>query len=189
MQKDGLEGLSKDELIKMYNSTLSIIDSLKSNFDIMKSMSNDIKEKITEFEKIEKGTIERVRHNGDYYYIAMKDYKFNVKLTQDTYGGCDDYLHKQSNYFHTQEQANKYRSHIEFLLELMQIRDILNDGWIPNWNNLDEDKYQIYLNHNDVSFSCGISACDTPLYFQTEEKRDLFLETVGEAKIKEFLLF
>lgn len=72
------------------------------------------------------------------------------------------------------------------LCKLIRLRDIYNDGWIPDWSNPSKEKYNIYFYANKIE--CGI-ACwsQRVLSFKSEELRDEFLknfkELIEEAKL------
>ena len=62
------------------------------------------------------------------------------------------------------------------LSELMNYRDVWNDGWEPDWTNGHECKYVIETTHNLLKKTEYYNA-NTPLSFKTEELRDKFFDT------------
>lgn len=68
-------------------------------------------------------------------------------------------------------------------MQLITLRDIYNNGWEPDWDNLDETKYCIYGWSNTITI--GIFVSDhCILAFKTEELRDEFLRNFEELIVK-----
>lgn len=127
----------------------------------------------------------RAREKGIYYYID--DYLNADEATED-FTLVDNDSYDEFNYFTDENKAQKYADHIKLQLELFQIRDIINDDWIPDWNNEDISKYVLALYSDRLECFVhwkGVS----PLAFPTEEKLNKFKELVGENKIKQYLSF
>lgn len=62
------------------------------------------------------------------------------------------------------------------LCQLIQLRECFNQGWKPDWKNYDERKYTIEFHLGEIIKDWYSVRCSTPLFFKTEELRDLFLE-------------
>ena len=60
------------------------------------------------------------------------------------------------------------------LMQLIQLRNRYNHGWHPNYNEF-EKFYIIGFNCNEIDTAACYHWCESPLYFKTEETRDLFL--------------
>lgn len=60
------------------------------------------------------------------------------------------------------------------LCQLIQLRDCYNGGWKPDWNNIKEDKYVIYIEHNIIMIEIH-KTVNQILSFKTEELRNAFL--------------
>lgn len=74
------------------------------------------------------------------------------------------------NIFPTMEEAAACLA----LSQLCQWRDVYNDGWKPDWRFYREDKYVIYIEHNEISTGLEtLRKC--VLAFKSEEIRDKFL--------------
>ena len=60
------------------------------------------------------------------------------------------------------------------LCQLIQLRDVYNGDWVPDWNNK-EIKYVIQLEDGEIQCDTWIGLGASPLYFRTKELRDEFL--------------
>lgn len=59
------------------------------------------------------------------------------------------------------------------LMQLIQLRDCYNDGWKPNWEDIQNAKYTIYCAKNNI-ITGTFSTIRRTLCFKTEELRDRF---------------
>lgn len=80
-------------------------------------------------------------------------------------------LRKNKNVFPTEEEAEACLA----LAQLCQLRDRYNDGWKPNWEDYNEDKYCIEFCQGRIETFFRVN-CHKILIFKTEELRDEFLE-------------
>lgn len=60
------------------------------------------------------------------------------------------------------------------LIQLIQLRNRYNHGWHPDYR-AGEAFYIIGFNCNEIDTAACWDWCESPLYFKTEETRDLFL--------------
>ena len=60
------------------------------------------------------------------------------------------------------------------LMQLIQLRDCYNDGWKPDWEDIQNAKYTIYCAKNSI-FAGTFYTIHHILCFKTEELRDKFL--------------
>lgn len=70
--------------------------------------------------------------------------------------------------------------------KLMNVAKYLNGKWSPNWNEVDERKYFIYICLRDLHISiksATIHASDI-VYFKSEELAKQAIEILGEQTIK-----
>ena len=74
------------------------------------------------------------------------------------------------NTFPTKEEAEACIA----LAQLCQLRDRYNDGWKPDWEDVNE-KYIIYF-HADKIISGDTYRAQSVLHFKTQELRDKFLK-------------
>lgn len=129
--------------------------------------------------------------NQTYYYVTNISFTNSIGLGISKDIGCnyDNSKYNNFDYFTDKDKAQKYADHIRLELELFQIRDMVRDGWIPDWDNKETDKHCIgwYINKKvDQIIMNGVGAS---LSFQTEEKLKHFIDLVGEEKIKQYLSF
>ena len=62
------------------------------------------------------------------------------------------------------------------LCQLIQLRNAYNGDWVPNWDDGDEAKYTIEFRRGKLDTGVALKLSCSPLYFKSEEMRDLFLE-------------
>ncbi len=64
----------------------------------------------------------------------------------------------------------------------------LNDGWVPDWSNYEDDKWYFYYNHTKNRLVCTIignfQESKNELYFKSEEIGDQIISELGEPLIK-----
>ena len=60
------------------------------------------------------------------------------------------------------------------LCQLIQLRDCYNGSWKPDWNNIKEERYVIYIEHNIIMIAIH-KTVNQILSFKTEELRNEFL--------------
>ncbi len=60
------------------------------------------------------------------------------------------------------------------LMQLIQLRDCYNDGWNPDWSNIQENKYVIFRDGDNISKD-KLTSFQFVLNFKTVELRDTFL--------------
>lgn len=77
---------------------------------------------------------------------------------------------KNRNLFPTKEEAEACLA----LAQLCQLRDRYNDGWKPDWNDVNE-KYIIYFHANKIIRGDTCRA-QSVLHFKAKKLRDKFLE-------------
>lgn len=61
------------------------------------------------------------------------------------------------------------------LCQLIQLRNVYNGDWVPDWNDDDEEKYTIEFRRTTTIVDRHEIYSTSPLYFKTEELRDEFL--------------
>jgi hypothetical protein len=67
----------------------------------------------------------------------------------------------------------QYAEAIRALCQLIQLRDCYNDGWIPDWNTI-EDKYCIEVAQNEIT-RYAYKTTSRILAFKSDKLRDEFL--------------
>ena len=83
--------------------------------------------------------------------------------------------------------SEKYIERWLSMNDLLNVSIYLNEGWQPDWNNIQEKKYIIIVKNDTVStqetdFPCSIT------YFKTKEKAMAAIEIIGEKQLKTIFL-
>ena len=125
--------------------------------------------------------------NERYYYITTRTNldRIGVEYTHDDVCNSDDNKYNQYNYFTDENKAKQYADHIKLQLELFQIRDMINDGWKPDWKNIYQQRYCAYFARNESGSQLMING----LVFGSEEDMKKFIDIVGIDKIKKYVNF
>ncbi len=79
------------------------------------------------------------------------------------------------------------RSHIEQWLsmnDLLNVACFLNNGWKPNWENPEEDKYTIIINNGVPVFS-KVNQPVSFVYFSSEEIAEKAISIIGKEQLQE----
>ena len=106
------------------------------------------------------------KHGETYFYIN----KFgNVDF--DTYSS----LWPLGKVFKTEAEAQKYADYIKAEETLRRVIAEANQGWLPDWNNYDEDKYYIYFKTNEgkLYVNCRKDLKDRPNF--------LYIKNISDA--------
>lgn len=89
------------------------------------------------------------------------------------------YIEFLNNYDHSDRTTilvqNKYEKAFLALRMLLELRDVYNDGWKPDWLSYDEDKFVIYYHRNEIKIDC-LTNTNTVLSFKSKELRDEFYD-------------
>ena len=72
--------------------------------------------------------------------------------------------------------SKEYAEAFLALMQLIRFRDIWNEGWVPDWTNVEVTKYVIRYDDSSI-VSTWRTTLSSPLAFKTSELRDKFLET------------
>lgn len=114
------------------------------------------------------------------YYIEPND---NVKVSQVSAMVGEKREYRNAELLPDRKTAEAVLA----LCQLIQLRDCYNQGWKPNWNDDDEKKYMIIFKGGEpFQMAPFYSVAYSPLYFKTEELRDMFLKNFRDLieKIK-----
>ena len=98
---------------------------------------------------------------GCYYYISDEG---SIYIDAESWSKFDDYRYNTGNYFETKEEAEHYK---EFQLAKQTLKNDAK-GFVPNWNNPFEAKWQVYLN-GLLKTEDNYNAKDMNLAFATKE--------------------
>lgn len=124
----------------------------------------------------------------DYNYNYISEKLFNEKQTY--YIGIQGGIRKieKVNGFAYQDPNNCTSSkQCEKLLainKLLNVAKYLNDGWIPNWDDMQESKYYIRIINNNIDVACVCAICLGVVYFKTEDLAKQAIEILGKENIK-----
>ena len=175
--------------------------SIEKEIEELKIINQQMAEKIKELEsqnkkekelnqyKLNQYKLPRVENKKYYYISTITNFnRFGVEVTNDDVCESDDVNYNQYNYFTDENKAKQYADHIKLQLELFQIRDMINGDWKPDWDYNSKAKYVVINVENEIT---NITYCysHAPFAFETPEKRDKFIELVGEDKIMKYLSF
>ena len=108
----------------------------------------------------------RAKSVGRYYFLAHNG---SPRDCTDSKAPFDNYCYNTGNYFKTVKEAEQHKA---YLLALQTIKDDA-EGWIPDWEDKDEEKWFTYYDHEyKVPGTDKNSLIQFPgmIYFQTEKK-------------------
>ena len=171
----------------------------KSNYNKVKKMYEEMKQEAVDNsivqrfealeEKVEKKPyeVEAPENIGDYYTIddwgEIYDFEgFTIEYAEHRY--------RSGLAFKTVEEAKKYYKERELLFKLHKWAEEHNEGWTPDWKDLDEEKWVAMYDNKYEFFEIYESRRYLKLlkipYFKSEEIAEQFIEEFGE-EIKEVL--
>lgn len=125
---------------------------------------------------------------GNYYYVSELG---GIDLVEDAFNDFDyKGVYQRGLAFKTREEAEQFDKERELLFKLHKWAEEHNEGWIPNWNDLDEEKCTVRYDNADEK----LDIYETYFYrdftklpvFKSEEIAEKFIEEFGE-EIKEVL--
>ncbi len=145
----------------------------------MKTTQQQIEEKRKELAELEKklereNSVNRFRffmpeYKEDFYFICSDGDVKSARACENEY---EFRAFELGNMYQTKEQAQKSLEQQKAYMRLVRKIHELNDGWIPDWGNNEQNKYSLYFNHHEgfVSFIRIIYCPSLPdeLLFRTE---------------------
>ena len=166
--------MNKQELLKQYDEKAK---ALRDEF--ISKLEDDKKE----FE------LTYPEHEETLYYISnananIHDIYFfdNDKFSKTAF--------KHGLYFKTEEEAEQFLKERKLLFKLHQWAKLKNDGWVPDWNNTDENKYFIKIYVKDKDFWINSSYTCTTFsklpFFKSQKIAQECIDIFGD-EIKEVL--
>ena len=108
----------------------------------------------------------RAREGDEYSFLSGSWYIGRSTEQADT---VDDYRYSTGNYFKTEKEAEQHKA---YLLALQTIKDDA-EGFAPDWEDENQEKYHGYYNHEANELNIGWSLAfqyQGVIYFETEEK-------------------
>lgn len=117
--------------------------------------------------------IQRVPFDKSYRRIAIdSNGKATVTWKIEHNSNIDEWRFTSNNYFADAKTAQSLADKINFLMELQRYHDIYCPDFVPDWNELNTDKYCIYFHHSYGEFMYnGLSWCESKetVYFPSSE--------------------
>lgn len=120
-----------------------------------------------------------------------------------TYEKIADKLFTNEDHYYIDEDGNIIKSHIGWqcpnvaptehqlqrllaLNKLINVAHYLNDGWEPDWEDVNEHKYFLYYNHENkkIAIDCNCITQKSSVYFKSEKLTEQAIEILGEETIK-----
>lgn len=161
------------------------IKELKTELENTKREVENLNSRIKEIEK----QISESRNNfgrankGETYYVISYGKCFDVYKSTEDYTDIDTIRFQNNNYFLTKERAQEVVDKINFLLRLERFKDELCPDYIPNWNNANELKYNIYFDYDINEYCIDTNGCwgkKNEVYFPTREVAEQVCNTLNE---------
>lgn len=91
--------------------------------------------------------------------------------------GC---LLTEANTCTSRKQAEKLLA----INKLMNVAKYLSDGWKPDWNNTQENKWQINIYRDNFNYMVSTTSMDMAIPFKTKELAQQAVEILGEDVIR-----
>lgn len=108
----------------------------------------------------------RAKSVGRYYFLAHNG---SPRDCTDSKAPFDNYCYNTGNYFKTVKEAEQHKA---YLLALQTIKDDA-EGFAPDWEDENQEKYHGYYNHEANELNIGWSLAfqyQGVVYFQAEKK-------------------
>ena len=170
------------DLNDFYNDDLTAKAS-KKEYDIIKVMYGD---KVV-WER--KESTFWVPENGERYYFVR--HSRAVELFKYEGDKIDSEIFKNQLVFRTKEEAEKQLLKQQAMIRVIKEIARLNEGWLPNWDDI-EQKYYIETFFDDGVWKLGVEsatyykALDNNLYLKSEELAEKLIAT-HEQDLKRML--
>ena len=165
------------------------LETLESKKEELKKeiikLNNEIKATKKEFKSGNYNIVERVKKEENYYSIVEL---FEVDPNCEYFDSVDNMYYKDLNYFHTEEEAQKYADNIRLSLKILRARDKARGGWIPDGIKKEEFSELIFrFNEFTVIGGSNVNYSRTHLTFKDEEQIELFRKLVTDEEIINYL--
>jgi hypothetical protein len=161
------------------------IKELKDNIENQKQIIQQQEEKLYELEKeLKESKVEEFKR----WRASKMEYYYFLNVNGDTIKSGemlhkhDNYRYSIGNYFETKEECEYYKNK---LLATQRLKDLalrLNEGWKPDWNNFDEEKWFIYYDYKYEEYNCNRYYLFYKIpntYFKSEEIGKKAMELMG----------
>lgn len=112
---------------------------------------------------------------------------FKDKKTYYTDAFCDINFVDAANFSYCDANNCTSEKQLKKLLainQLMNVAKYLNDDWLPNWNDNQENKYYIFIYNKKIDISnTALSNC-LEVYFKSKKLAQQAIDILGEETIK-----
>lgn len=167
--------MNKEELLKEFNEK---VEQLRDEF--ISKLEDDKKE----FE------LAYPEDREPFYYIDSADGKISTTVYYTDDIDCN-FLFEHGCFFESKEEAEQYLKERKLLFKLHQYAKEKNDGWEPDWEEDEGNKWYVYYNHVEESLKVTWGYNSTNFiklpYFKSEEIGKECIDTFGD-EIKEVLV-
>ena len=166
--------MNKEELLKEFNEK---VEQLRDEF--ISKLEDDKKE----FE------LTYPEHKETLYYISNA----NANICDIYFFDNDNFsknVFKHGLYFKTHEEAEQHLKERKLLFKLHQWAKFKNEGWVPDWESIFQEKYYIFYDYYRkelcTSFNNSTGAINKLPYFKTRKIAQECIDLFGD-EIKEVL--
>ena len=159
-------------------------EELQQKIEQLEHQIKDLKVKLEE--KVEKKPyeVEVPEDIGNYYYV---DEIGEINFVEDTFHETDyEGVYQRGLAFKTRAEAEQFDKERILIKKLKDRAKKYNEGWEPNWNDLDENKHSVTYDYDENKFRtkstwyedrfsklpCFIS-CDVAQQFVEEFKKEI----------------
>lgn len=125
-------------------------EELQQKIEQLEHQIKDLKVKLEE--KVEKKPYEvEVPEDVDRYYYV--DEIGGINLVRDTFHETDyEGVYQRGLAFKTKEEAEQFDKERILIKKLKDRAKKYNEGWEPNWNDLDENKHSVTYDYDENKF-------------------------------------
>lgn len=134
------------------------IEQLASAIDWIKTKLVDLQEEKglapvkTPFE------VELPENGKEFWFIDYGENRTH-RVIFDGNDARDKNSYLNGDYFETKEEAEQHLKEQRLIFKIKKWAKIHNDGWVPDWSDINENKYYIYYDHSMGSERLRIDLC------------------------------
>lgn len=130
------------------------------------------------------------RDDDDIYFISNVDAEICFARFHSS-NETDRCAFEHGLYFKTQEEAEKFLKERRLMFKISKWAEMKNEGWKPDWNNMDELRYTLFYSDetNELLMACSRTNRDfsiLPAFKSSKIARECIKEF--EEEIREVLL-
>ena len=123
---------------------------------------------------------------GDYYFVSELG---AIILLKDVFFSVDyEKVYLRGLAFKTEEEAEQFDKERILLFKMHKWAEEHNEGWTPNWNDTDEEKYTVRYDYSDnqleTFYSYSYKEFSKLPYFISDDTAQQFIEEFGEEIIE-----